>query len=224
MTVKKLLSAKFSYGLSICLIALPLTFGVSAVRADAETPSWGQALIDPIIQALHVVDTRLASLESSVASFARSFTSEQIITRELCLADESGERTCITKAQLDLVLANLTPTAAVQSHDTAKEAAAIEDAAREGAAPQGAALEGAAIVIEPAVTTTTEQNAAPQDERVEVETSPAIEPSSAMAQAPMVEDEPMHTESINTAPSGDAIVSHPDVEIFTVPGAPADVE
>jgi hypothetical protein len=214
MTVKKLLSAKFSYGLSICLIALPLTFGVSAVRADAETPSWGQALIDPIIQALHVVDTRLASLESSVASFARSFTSEQIITRELCLADESGERTCITKAQLDLVLANLTPTAAVEPQDKAKEAAAIEDAAREGAA----------IVIEPTVTTTTEENAAPQDERVEVETSPAVEPSSAMAQAPMVEDEPMHTGSINTAPSGDAIVSHPDVEIFTVPGAPVDVE
>jgi hypothetical protein len=219
MTDKKLLSAKLSYGLSIVLLALPLTFGVAAVRADAETPSWGEVLIDPIVKALQAVDGRLSNLETTVARFAGAFTSEQVVTRELCVSDESGARTCLSKAQLDVVLANLTvaaqPSVGAPS-DTVKEVA----------------KEAAAIVVEPTVTIITEENTASAlAEPVEVETVPpagSSEPSTAIAQAPLVEEgpdaEPMHTNSVSPVRSGDAIVSHPEVEISTVGGAPSDSE
>jgi hypothetical protein len=223
MTDKKLLSAKLCYGLSIVLLALPLTFGVAAVRADAETPSWGEALIDPIVKALQAIDGRLSGLETTVARFAGSFTSEQIVTRELCVSDESGARTCLSKAQLDIVLANLTmaaqPSISAPS-DTVKEVAKEADA----------------IVVEPTVTIITEENtvegsASALAEPVEVETVPpagSAEPPTAIAQAPMAEEgadaEGMHTNSISPVRSGDAIVSHPEVEISTVGGAPSDSE
>jgi hypothetical protein len=217
MTDKKLLSAKLCYGLSIALLALPLTFGVAAVRAD-ETPSWGEALIDPIVKALHAIDGRLSSLETTVARFAGSFTSEQVVTRELCVSDESGARTCLNKAQLDIVLANLT---------VATQASV--------SAPLDTAKEAAAIVIEPTVTitegNTVEGSASAFAEPVEVETVPSTgssEPPTAIAQAPMIEErpdaEPTHTNSVSPLRSGDAIVSHPEVEIFTVPGTPSDSE
>src|SRR5258705_10604057 len=61
---------------------------------------------------VHAVEARLASLETTVASFAGSFASRQITAQELCIADQSGAQTCITKAHLDALLGITVRTAA----------------------------------------------------------------------------------------------------------------
>ena len=58
------------------------------------------------------VEARLAVLETSVAQFAGSFASRQITAQELCVADQGGAQTCITKAQLDALLGAMVRTAA----------------------------------------------------------------------------------------------------------------
>jgi hypothetical protein len=50
--------------------------------------------------AIKQIAGELAALEQTVAGFANSFT-----TRQLCVADGTGAKTCITKAQLDAFLA-----------------------------------------------------------------------------------------------------------------------
>jgi len=62
-------------------------------------------LISPIVSAIEELDQELTSLASTVANFAESFTSKQITaTNELCIADSTGQ-TCITRSQLDAMLA-----------------------------------------------------------------------------------------------------------------------
>jgi hypothetical protein len=61
-------------------------------------------VFDPIAQIMMKVEQRVADLEATVAAFAGSFTSERIIAQQLCVADGSGTRTCITKEQLDALL------------------------------------------------------------------------------------------------------------------------
>src|SRR5437667_9767481 len=103
MTAKTPLRAKVCCGLSIALLALSFTSGVSTVRAESEAlaPSWREMIVAPIMDAVQSVETRLTSLEATVASFAGSFTSRQITAQELCVADEGGAQTCISNAQLD---------------------------------------------------------------------------------------------------------------------------
>jgi hypothetical protein len=106
------LSARISCSLPIALVALAIAFGPSVVRAQSET--WRDTTIDPIMNALHAAAERLASIEASVALFADSFTTHQLNTRQLCVSDETGAQTCITKAQLDAILAKIAQTAAVE--------------------------------------------------------------------------------------------------------------
>src|SRR5436305_9261057 len=92
-SMKKLVS-----GSCIAFLALSLTFGVSAVRADSETPapSLHEMLLNPIMDVVHAVEARLARLETTAASFAGSFNSRQITSQELCIADQTGAQTCLT--------------------------------------------------------------------------------------------------------------------------------
>ena len=163
------LSAKLSCGLSIALLALSLTFGPSAVRAepDSPTPSWREMLLDPIMTAVHTVEARLSSLEES-------FKSQQIATEKLCVYDNTGE-TCITKAQLDAVLASMARAAAAAPAN----------------APPAAVTEAPAIVSEPSVTVTeapavvTEAPAAVTEGKATVS-----EPSVTVTEAPAVGSRP----------------------------------
>ena len=41
----------------------------------------------------------------AVRSFAQSFTSQHITTQEICISDQNGAQTCITKEELDSLLA-----------------------------------------------------------------------------------------------------------------------
>ena len=166
------LSAKLSCGLSIALLALSLTFGPSAVRAESDSPapSWRERLLNPIMTAMHTVEGRLSSLEASIALSAGFFTSQHIATKKLCVYDNTGE-TCITKAQLDAVLTSMARAAAAAPTN----------------APPAAVAEARATVITPSVTATeapgvvTEAPAAVTERKATV-----IEPSVTATEAPAV--------------------------------------
>jgi hypothetical protein len=153
---------KLASGPCVAFLALSMTFGVSAVRADSETsmPSLQEMFLSPIMDVVHAVEARLASLETTVASFAGSFNSRQITSQELCIADQSGAQTCITKAQLDALLVGMARTAAAEPAETVVEVvpaiivarAVLEPAVIEPAAVEPAVIEPAAVepaVIEP---------------------------------------------------------------------------
>ena len=200
------LAAKLSWGLPIALLALSLTFGPSAVRAepDSPTPSWREMLLDPIMTAVHTVEARLSSLEES-------FKSQQIATEKLCVYDNTGE-TCITKAQLDAVLASMARAAAAAPAN----------------APSAAVTEAPAIVSEPSVTVTeapavvTEAPAAVTEGKATV-----IEPSVTITEAPaMVTEAAVVTEApaiITEAKAQDRFEQAPaeTTSIVTVPGPAA---
>src|SRR3954452_8027231 len=113
-TVKTRSLKKIASGPCVAFLALSMTFGVSAVRADSETSatSLQEMFLNPIMDVVDALEARLTSLESTVASFAGSFSSRQITAQELCIADQTGAQTCITKAQLDALLGITVRTAA----------------------------------------------------------------------------------------------------------------
>jgi hypothetical protein len=94
-------------GLSMAVLALSVSLdGSRSVRAeDAELASSLQEMIvDPIMKTVQGLENRLASVEAKVGSLAESFTSRRVVAQLLCVSDESGAQTCITKAQLDSLL------------------------------------------------------------------------------------------------------------------------
>lgn len=108
---------RFSCSLSLVVLALVaalvLAFdfdGPRAVRAEgAEVPqlSLQEVIVGPVMQTIEGLEQRLRSLEADVGASADSFTSRRIAAQTLCVSDESGAQTCITKAQLDLILDRL---------------------------------------------------------------------------------------------------------------------
>src|SRR5437899_8494937 len=97
MTTKSRLLTKVSCGFSIGFLAFAFTSGVSAVRAQTDVPSW--MMVDPISTTVKAVEERIASLEAKVAALADSLASRPSAEHELCVADDAGARTCISKAQ-----------------------------------------------------------------------------------------------------------------------------
>ena len=185
------LSAKLACGLPIALLTLSLTFGPSAVRAepDSPTPSWREMLLDPIMTAVHTLEARLSSLEANIALFAEFFTSQQIATQQLCVYDNTGAQTCITKAQLDAVLASMARAAAAAPANALP--AAVTEAPATAIEPSVTVTEAPATVIEPSVTVTeapavvTEAPAAVTEGKATV-----IEPSVTVTEAPAMVTEP----------------------------------
>src|SRR4249920_1666466 len=99
--------ARRSGAFAVALLALSFSLGGSyVVRADdpVSTSLFQEIFVDPIVTAFNGLERRLTSLEGTLALFASSFNSRHISTRELCVSDDSGAQTCITKAQLDAVL------------------------------------------------------------------------------------------------------------------------
>src|SRR4051794_3325367 len=93
--------------LAIPTLALSLTFGASSVvlADEAKLPSavW-ELVAAPMMKIAQGIEERVTTIESSLTAFATSFTSQRIATRQLCVVDESGAETCISKAQLDSLL------------------------------------------------------------------------------------------------------------------------
>ena len=103
---------RFCGTFSIAMLALAYSIGGSSsvVRAEEPevvTPSLHEIVVAPLVKAIEGLEQRLASLEGSLSNMAASFTSQRVVTKQICVADDSGAETCITKAQLDAVLVRI---------------------------------------------------------------------------------------------------------------------
>jgi hypothetical protein len=198
--MKSPLLVRVSCGLSIAILALAFISSVSTVRAQTDVPTW--MLADPISDAVKAVESRLSNLEAKVASVSESLAAQPSTEHQLCVADDAGARTCISKAQLDRLL-KMMQSAAIEPPAINSVAALAEpEAAPAVSAPETKA----AAAEEPAkieTTTATVVETPPQAEQVAAET---LEPDS------------MPTGSIPAPESeGRALVTHPEVEITTPP-------
>ncbi|MBI4118367.1 MAG: DUF5011 domain-containing protein, partial [Parcubacteria group bacterium] len=78
-------------------------------------------LVTSVLSAFQTLAEKVEGVVAKVSGFAESFTTE-----ELCVADQSGQKTCVTKAQLDALLAgqtNVEPVAITDTPETEKEEA-----------------------------------------------------------------------------------------------------
>jgi hypothetical protein len=95
-------------GLSMVVLALAVSLDTSRVvraeDADDLIISLQGMVVDPIMKTVQGLEARLASLESTIGTMADSFSSRRIAAQVLCVADDTGAQTCITKAQLDMIL------------------------------------------------------------------------------------------------------------------------
>ena len=195
------LLVKVSRALFIAFLALAFTSGISMVRAQTDVPSW--MLADPISDAVKAVEARIASLEAKVASVIESLTPRQSAEGELCVADDAGARTCISKAQLDRLL-------------TMMQAAAIERPAK----TTDRFTNSVAVLVEPAegAPAPLETKVSAVDKPAKIETATVVEAPRQTEQAALdtAEEDSTPTRSI-TAPEsqGRAVVTHPEVEITT---------
>lgn len=97
--------------IGLTLLALSATAGGSAVRAAGDSPALESIAIEPLTKMVSGLEQRVAAFEASLATFANSLTATRIAARELCVADDSGTQTCITKMQLDGLLKGAMQTA-----------------------------------------------------------------------------------------------------------------
>jgi hypothetical protein len=201
--MKSRLLARVSRGLSVAFLALAFTSGASMVRAQSQSdvPTW--MMVDPISTAVKAAEERIASLEAKVASLTEQLAARQSMEHELCVADDAGSRTCISKAQLDRLLKMM-------------QAAAIE--------PPAQATNSVTALAEPAEAapevSAPETKAAAVEEKIETTTATAVEAPRQAEQAAVQtpEEDAMPTGSIPAPESqGRALVSHPPVEVTAPP-------
>jgi hypothetical protein len=220
MTAKSRLLTKVSCGLSIAFLAFAYTSNISAVRAQTDVPSW--MMVDPISAAVKAVEDRLTSLEAKFASVAESLASRP--STELCVADDTGARTCISKAQLDRLIkmvqtAAIEPPAKTNDRMTASVAESVTESVTESAKIESTIESVEAAPAAPA----TETQAAVVEEPAQIETTTAtvVEAPRQAEQAALPEDtinqDSMPTGSIPAPTQGDALVTQPEVEITTPP-------
>jgi hypothetical protein len=230
--------------LPIALVAFSMAFGAPSVHAqsDANAPSWREVAVDPIMNAVHSIEQRLASIEATVALFAGSFTTQQLNTRQLCISDETGAQTCITKAQLDALLAKMghaaaaepptataqAPTAIVEAPAEITQAPAIVtetyvspitepagiDSDAKGSAALGDAADETIVATAPAIEGSGgKEEFSAQFEPIPGETKVVTAPEPAPNEGVSSDQDPATTGSVTSEPPHDALVSHPEVEI-----------
>jgi hypothetical protein len=112
------------------MLAFWFTFGgAQVVRADdpdtASSP--GQEMVLVPAKSIDALEHRVIYLEEAVAALSESW--QHINTHRLCVSDDSGAETCITKAQLDSFL-NQAPHAEI-NRPASPPAAPIESATTE---------------------------------------------------------------------------------------------
>ena len=219
MTTKSRLLTKVSCGFSIAFLAFAFTSGVSAVRAQTDVPSW--MMVDPISTAVKALEERLTSLEAKVASIGSPASGQ---STELCVADDAGARTCISKVQLDRLLkmmqtAAIEPPAKVNDRMTSSVAESVIESVTEPAKVESTVESAEAMPTAPAA----ETQAAVVEAPAQIETtSPAVVEAPRQAeQAALPEDtinqDSMPTGSIPAPTQGDTLVTQPEVEVTTPP-------
>jgi hypothetical protein len=110
--------------------------GPQVVRADnPETiASPGQEMVLVPVKSMEALENRVRYLEETVAALSEGW--QQISTRRLCVSDDTGAQTCITKAQLDSFLhqaphAEIDQPAVLETAEASPPAAPIDSAAAE---------------------------------------------------------------------------------------------
>jgi hypothetical protein len=135
-----------SSAIAIAILAFPLALGgARAVRAD-DPQSLPEARAEMVLvsaKTLKNMEQRISRLEEIVTSLAEA---SPVSPRRLCIADESGAETCLTKLQLDALLANqaraveaaqsATPAAAEATTPPEEETAAKTENKPEAPAPE----------------------------------------------------------------------------------------
>ena len=153
-----------------------------------------ELIVAPIMNTVHRLDERLTSAEAAVSSLAESFTSRRVVAQMLCVSDDSGAQTCISKAQLDSLLSSI-------AHAENTRASVV-------------GTEAKALPTEDPIETIT----APAETIV---TNPAPEQNGAEEKS-VADQEPEHTGTMQSAVSAPTIDSHPEVTITVEPVAPSD--
>ena len=201
--MKSRLLAKVSCGACVAFLALAFTSGMVRAQPQSDVPTW--MMVDPISTAVKAAEERIASLEAKVASLTEQLAARQSMEHELCVADDAGSRTCISKAQLDRLLKMM-------------QSAAIE--------PPGQATNSVTALAEPAeaapAVSAPQTKAAAVEEKIETTTATAVEAPRQAEQAAVQtpEEDSMPTGSIPAPESqGRALVTHPPVEVTTPPPA-----
>jgi hypothetical protein len=87
--------------LGLALLALSATVGGSTVRAAGDSTLDSAVLV---MKLADVLQQRMAKIEAAAVAVAQSLTTRRIATQELCVVDQRGAQTCITKVQLDALL------------------------------------------------------------------------------------------------------------------------
>ena len=114
------------------ILAFWFTFGSQVVRAD-DPGALGQEMALVPVKTIDALEQRVKYLEKSVADLTESW--QHINTHRLCVSDDGGAETCITKAQLDSVLSK-------EAHAEISQPAVTEEGS---ASPPAALIESAAI-------------------------------------------------------------------------------
>jgi hypothetical protein len=181
-------------------------------------------MVDPISAAVKAVEERLTSLEAKVASVAESLASRPSVEHELCVADDAGARTCISKAQLDRLLkmmqtAAIEPPAKINDRMTSSVAESVIESVTEPAKVESTVESADVMPTAPAA----ETQAAVVEEPAQIETTTAtvVEAPRQAEQAALPEDkleqDSVPTGSIPAPVQGQAQVTQPEVEITTPP-------
>jgi hypothetical protein len=224
MTTKSRLLTKVSCGLSVAFLAFAYASTVSTVRAQSDVPTW--MMEDPISTTVKALEGRIAGLEAKVAAL----TSQQSTDHGLCVSDDAGARTCISKAQLDRLL-KMMQTAAIDEPAKTADRLTVSESVTEPekvestvesveAAPAAPALETPAAAVEaPAQIETATAAVVEEPAQIETTTAAVVEAPRQAEQAALPEDtinpDSMPTGSIPAPTQGDALVSQPEVEVTT---------
>jgi hypothetical protein len=122
------LFSRLCCGLSMAALALMVsldsTRAVRAEDADDLTSSLREMIVDPIMKTVHGLEERMTGIEATIGAMAESFTSRRVVAQVLCVSDETGAQTCITKAQLDTLLSGIARAEIGQPPATVTEAKA----------------------------------------------------------------------------------------------------
>jgi hypothetical protein len=180
--------------------------GAQAVRSedsDILSPP-GQDMVLVPAKTVNELEQRILFLEESVEALTVSW--QHINTHRLCVSDDSGAETCISKPQLDALLIQF-------AQAERSEPAAAQEVA---AAPPAAPVEMATTIAPSAEPT------------AELTPDPGTAPSTAVGENPPSGQEPEFTGTVTShdssaSPSaGPAVLSYPKVEIYEEPAAPSD--
>ena len=184
--------------------------GAQAVRSedtDILSPP-GQDMVLVPAKTVNELEQRILFLEESIEALTVSW--QHINTHRLCVSDDSGAETCISKPQLDALLIRF-------AQAERSEPVAAQEVA---AAPPAAPVE-MATTIAPSAEPTAELTPDPG-------TEPIAEPATVVGENLPSGQEPEFTGTVTphdssaSASTGAAVLSYPKVEIYEEPAAPSD--